>query len=79
MLKITFTIERSKPHPQQPERGIRRDGRRQHRVHALLVLAVIYCATLITSLVTGDNSLLIDFTRGLMQFAARLIGVELGT
>lgn len=79
MLKITFIIERRKPSPQQPGQGLRRDGQRHHRVPALLVLAIIYLATLTTSFVTGDNSLLIDFTRGLVQLASRLIGVELGT
>jgi hypothetical protein len=77
MLKITFIIERRKPSPQQPGQGLRRDGQ---QVHPLLVLVTVaYCATLITSLATGDNSLLIDFSRGLVQLASRLIGVELGT
>jgi hypothetical protein len=83
MLKITFTIERQKPRPRQAAQDLRRAEQQDHRVHplvrALLALIVIYCATLTTSLVTGDNSLLIDLTRVLVQFACRLLGIDAST
>lgn len=79
MLKITFTVERRKPRPQQPGQELQRHGRRQRQLGLLPVLAFVYCATLITSLVTGDNSMLTDVNRELVQFVARLFGLDLGT
>ena len=41
-------------------------------------MAFVYGATLTTSIVTGDHSLLLDLTRGLLQVAARLLGFDMG-
>lgn len=70
MLRFTLTVERRKSRPQPAARGIR-------RVHPLLALGAIYCAVLITSLITGDASLLSEFTRGLVQLASRLLGFDM--
>ena len=80
MIKLTLTIERRKPRPQQPGQEVRREDRRSRVPRGPLpVLGFLSLATLTTTIVTGDNSLLTAITRGLVQLASRLIGVDLGT
>jgi hypothetical protein len=68
VIKISLKIERS--------RSIGTDqvfsGDRQRQIHPLLVLAFFYAVVGITSIVTGDKSLLLDFTRDLIRLSANL-------
>ena len=67
MIKLTLTIERRRPHPVPGQA-------QQHLRRHLLPFAVVYGAVATTSILTRDQSMLIDFTRAL----ARMLGVDLG-
>jgi hypothetical protein len=74
MLKLTVTIERTKPKP-----CVRTDQRRHLQLpSAAKLFALAYGAIAATSAITGDQSLLVDFTKSMAIAAARLVGIELG-